>query len=166
MSRPLCALASVGVFAERADKGFESTLLSDTLRSDAPDSLRYKASSELGVPHFSPRGKFMHRLKTGQPSFDQVFRHASLRVVQQESGPRQGLQRLNDRVYQPRRDGGDGGLRLLFRQSKWLLFDPAPPQADDKWPVLPVADICLPVRRLIPNSLPIRRCDHQGSLRL
>jgi hypothetical protein len=73
MYRLLRALASVGVFAERPDKGFESTLLSDTLRSDAPDSLRYKAMSELGVPHFSPRGKFMHRLKTGQPSFDQVF---------------------------------------------------------------------------------------------
>ena len=40
MYRLLRALASVGVFAERADKTFESTPLSDTLRSDAPDSLR------------------------------------------------------------------------------------------------------------------------------
>ena len=73
MHRSLRALASVGVFAERADKTFESTPLSDTLRSEAPDSLRYTAMSELGVPHFGPWGEFMHSLKTGQPSFDDVF---------------------------------------------------------------------------------------------
>jgi SAM-dependent methyltransferase len=55
------------------DKTFESTPLSDTLRSDAPDSLRYTAMSELGVSHFGPWGEFMHSLKTGRPSFDHVF---------------------------------------------------------------------------------------------
>jgi hypothetical protein len=73
MYRLLRALASVGVFAERADKEFESTPLSETLRSDAPDCLRYTAMSELGVSHFGPWGEFMHSLKTGRPSFDHVF---------------------------------------------------------------------------------------------
>ncbi len=71
--RLMRALASVGVFAERADKVFESTPLSDTLRSDVPDSLRYTAMSELGVSHFGPWGELMRSLKTGLPSFDHVF---------------------------------------------------------------------------------------------
>ncbi|MFT3785988.1 MAG: methyltransferase [Tepidisphaeraceae bacterium] len=71
--RLLRALASVGIFSERADGSFENTPLSDTLRTDAPQSLRYTTMSELGLTHFGPWGEILQSLKTGGPSFDHVF---------------------------------------------------------------------------------------------
>lgn len=70
--RLLRALASVGVYRERTDGKFESTPLSDTLKT-GENSLRFTAMSELGVSHYGPWGELMHSLKTGQPAFDRVF---------------------------------------------------------------------------------------------
>ncbi|HEV7301922.1 MAG TPA: methyltransferase [Tepidisphaeraceae bacterium] len=72
MYRLLRALASVGVFRERADGTFELTAVAATLRSDVPDSLRATAMSELGPSHYGAWGEILHSLKTGDPSFDHV----------------------------------------------------------------------------------------------
>lgn len=70
--RLLRALASVGVFAERADGSFELTPIAGTLRTDAPDTLRAFAISELGQSHYPAWGELIHSLRTGAPSFDHV----------------------------------------------------------------------------------------------
>lgn len=70
--RLLRALASVGVYRERDDGKFESTPLSDTLKT-SENSLRFTAMSELGVSHYGPWGELIHSLKTGRPAFDHVF---------------------------------------------------------------------------------------------
>lgn len=71
--RLLRALASVGVFRERADGSFENTPLSWTLSDVAPDSVRALARSELGISHYPVWGEIMYSLKTGKPSFDKVY---------------------------------------------------------------------------------------------
>jgi len=73
MYRLMRALASVGVFRERDDGRFESTPLSDTLKSAGDGSLRYTAISELGLTHYGPWGELLQSLKNGKPSFDAVF---------------------------------------------------------------------------------------------
>lgn len=71
--RVLRALASVGVFAEDAKKGFTLTPLSETLRTDIPGSLRAFATVELGEEHYPAWGELLHSVRTGEIAFDRAF---------------------------------------------------------------------------------------------
>lgn len=76
--RVLRGLASVGIFAEdrQAKDGqrrFASTPLAETLRRDAPGSMRAFAMAELGQEHFVAWGNLLHSVKTGEIAFDNHF---------------------------------------------------------------------------------------------
>jgi ubiquinone/menaquinone biosynthesis C-methylase UbiE len=71
--RVLRALASVGVFGEDARMGFTLTPLAETLRTDAPGSLRAFATVELGEEHYPAWGELLHSVKTGEIAFDRAF---------------------------------------------------------------------------------------------
>ena len=75
--RALRALASVGVFADDGQGRFVQTTLSETLRSDAPGSLRAMAIVELGQEHFPAWGNLMHSVKTGEIAFDNLFKQSA-----------------------------------------------------------------------------------------
>src|SRR5262245_15577546 len=75
--RALRALASVGVFADDGQGRFIQTTLSETLRSDAPGSLRAMAIVELGQEHFPAWGNLMHSVKTGEIAFDNLFKQTA-----------------------------------------------------------------------------------------
>ena len=71
--RLLRALGSAGVFAERSDGTFESTALSNRLRSDTPDSQRAFALS-YGEPWWwNPFGELLHSVKTGETGFIRIY---------------------------------------------------------------------------------------------
>ena len=67
------ALASVGVLTEQTGHWFGLTPLSETLRTDAPGSLRAFATSELGEEHYPAWGELLHSVKTGEIAFDKHF---------------------------------------------------------------------------------------------
>lgn len=73
MSRLLRALTSLGIFAEDTMGRYRQTALSDTLRSDHPESMRPFAMM-LGA-HFlwKPSGMLEDTVRTGQPSFERVY---------------------------------------------------------------------------------------------
>jgi ubiquinone/menaquinone biosynthesis C-methylase UbiE len=75
--RALRALASVGVFADDGQGRFAQTPLSETLRSEAPGSLRAMAIVELGQEHFPAWGNLMHSVKTGEIAFDNLFKQTA-----------------------------------------------------------------------------------------
>ena len=64
------ALSSVGVLTEEADQRFGLTPLSETLRTDAPGSLRAFATVELGEEHYPAWGELLSSVKTGEIAFD------------------------------------------------------------------------------------------------
>ncbi len=70
--RILRALASCGVFAERADGRFELTPLAEPLRADAPGSLRDTAIFMGADWHWRVWGQTMHSVMTGQAAWAQV----------------------------------------------------------------------------------------------
>jgi hypothetical protein len=72
--RLLRALASVGIFAEDEERRFAQTPLSDTLRTDAPVSMRWTAMVELGQEHFVGWGNLMHSIQTGEIAFDAQYK--------------------------------------------------------------------------------------------
>ena len=65
--RVLRLLASLGVFAETAPGSFALTPLGETLRSDAPDSVRNFAITETAPGHWLPWGRLHESLRSGQP---------------------------------------------------------------------------------------------------
>jgi ubiquinone/menaquinone biosynthesis C-methylase UbiE len=71
--RVLRALASVGVFSEDKKRGFALTPLAETLRTDAPGSLRAFATVELGEEHYPAWGELLHSVRTGEIAFDRAF---------------------------------------------------------------------------------------------
>ena len=71
--RVLRGLASVGVFAEDSQGRFVSTPLAETLRRDAPGSMRAFAMAELGQEHFKAWGNLLHSVRTGEIAFDNHF---------------------------------------------------------------------------------------------
>jgi hypothetical protein len=73
LARLLRALVSVGVLAQTADGKLSLTPLSETLRTDAPGSVRWFAISELGEEHYPAWGDLMYSVKTGGIAFDHVF---------------------------------------------------------------------------------------------
>ena len=62
--RVLRALASVGVFHEDGKRVFALTPLAETLRTDAPGSLRAFATVELGEEHYPAWGELLHSVQT------------------------------------------------------------------------------------------------------
>jgi hypothetical protein len=70
--RLLRALASVGVFREDEHRRFSNTPLSDTLREDAPDSMRSMALFLCEGPHWAAWGEFLYSVRTGRSAFERV----------------------------------------------------------------------------------------------
>src|SRR5215217_5083720 len=70
--RLLRALASVGVFAEEDGDRFGLTPLAELLRSDVPGSMRALARM-YGSEQFQAWAGLEESIRTGKPSFDQVF---------------------------------------------------------------------------------------------
>ena len=73
MGRLLRALTTLGIFVEDTAGRYRQTALSDTLRSDHPESIRPLAMM-LGA-HFvwKPSGALDETVRTGQPSFERVY---------------------------------------------------------------------------------------------
>src|SRR6267143_1021451 len=73
MARLLRALTSLGIFVEDMTGRYRQTALSDTLRSDHPESIRPFAMM-LGA-HFvwKPSGALQETVRTGQPSFERGY---------------------------------------------------------------------------------------------
>lgn len=68
--RALRAIASVGIFTENDGRTFANTPMSETLRSDHPNTVR-DLTIWLGDPeHWNAYGEFMHSVKTGEPAWD------------------------------------------------------------------------------------------------
>ena len=65
--RVLRLLASLDVFAEVAPRTFGLTPLGETLRSDAPDSVRNFAITETAPGHWLPWGRLHDSVRTGRP---------------------------------------------------------------------------------------------------
>ncbi|QRN96637.1 methyltransferase [Archangium violaceum] len=72
LRRLLRTLSSVGVFAETEDGRFELTPLSQTLRSDVPDSLRGYLMLVDSEWFWRGWAQLPHAVKTGQPGFEQA----------------------------------------------------------------------------------------------
>jgi hypothetical protein len=73
LGRLLRALASLGIFVEDTTGRYRQTALSETLRSDHPESIRPFAMM-LGS-HFvwKPSGALEETVRTGQPAFERVY---------------------------------------------------------------------------------------------
>lgn len=65
--RVLRLLTSLGVFAEVTPRTFRLTPLGETLRSDAPDSVRNFAITETAPGHWLPWGRLLDSVRTGRP---------------------------------------------------------------------------------------------------
>jgi hypothetical protein len=73
LGRLLRALTSLGIFVEDVAGRFRQTALSDTLRSEHPESIRPFAMM-LGSHFFwRPSGMLEEAVRTGQPSFERVY---------------------------------------------------------------------------------------------
>jgi SAM-dependent methyltransferase len=71
--RLLRALASLGLFAESADRRFKLTSMGQLLRSDHPESLAGYARFTAHDVTWRPWGQLGYSVKTGMPAFDHVF---------------------------------------------------------------------------------------------
>jgi hypothetical protein len=71
--RLLRGLASVGLFAESADRRFKLTPMGQLLRSDHPESLAGYAQFTAHDSTWRPWGRLGYSVKTGMPAFDHVF---------------------------------------------------------------------------------------------
>jgi SAM-dependent methyltransferase len=71
--RLLRALASLGLFAESADRRFKLTSMGQLLRSDHPESLAGYARFTAHDITWRPWGHLGYSVKTGMPAFDHVF---------------------------------------------------------------------------------------------
>lgn len=71
--RLLRALAGAGVFAEEEGGRFRLTPLGETLRSEAPGSLRALAIVELGLDHYQAWEHLLYSLRTGKVAFEHRF---------------------------------------------------------------------------------------------
>jgi SAM-dependent methyltransferase len=65
--RVLRLLASLGVFVESSSGSFGLTPLGETLRSDAPGSVRNFAITETAPGHWLPWGRLAESVRTGRP---------------------------------------------------------------------------------------------------
>ena len=74
--RLLRALASVGVFAESADRRFKLTPMGQLLRRDHSESMAGYALFTAHDSTWRPWGRLDYSVKTGMPAFDAVFARA------------------------------------------------------------------------------------------
>jgi hypothetical protein len=76
LSRPLFrvmrALAAQGVFTQDSSDRFGLTPISQLLRSDAKDSMRYIAIAS-GEEHYKAAGDMIHTVKTGETAFNHLY---------------------------------------------------------------------------------------------
>jgi hypothetical protein len=68
--RVLRFLASEGVFTQTADGSFALTPMAETLRRDAPGSLRPTILLQAGKTLWQAWGHLAHAVRTGEPAFD------------------------------------------------------------------------------------------------
>lgn len=98
--RFLRALASAGLIEEAAPRTFASTPLSDTLRSDRPDSLRSVARLGGHPLHWQAWGRLLHSVRTGEPGFDAAHGRGFFEALGADSTLTEalhaGLARLDD----------------------------------------------------------------------
>lgn len=73
LRRLMRALAGIGLFAEVEKGRYSLTPLSETLRSDAPNSLRAFALMQGSQWHWRGWGEFEHTVRTGQNGVEKVF---------------------------------------------------------------------------------------------
>ncbi|MEA2696422.1 MAG: hypothetical protein QOI66_693 [Myxococcales bacterium] len=73
LRRLLRAAASVGILSEVSPGTFASTPLGDTLRKDAPGSLRDLVVAELAPGHWLPWGQLYEAVKTGRSQARQTL---------------------------------------------------------------------------------------------
>src|ERR1700693_4985380 len=66
--RLLRLLSSVGVFTQVAPRSFGLTALGETLRSDAPGSVRNFAIAETAPGHWQPWGRLEESVRTSKPA--------------------------------------------------------------------------------------------------
>ncbi len=70
--RVMRALAAQGVFTQDPSDRFGLTPISQLLRSDAPDSMRYIVIS-YGERQYEAAGKLIHTVRTGKTAFDHIY---------------------------------------------------------------------------------------------
>lgn len=70
--RVLRSLASVGAFVESAEKTFSNTPMTETLRSDAPNSTRDTTIWMGEEEHWRVYGSLLYSVQTGKPAWDKV----------------------------------------------------------------------------------------------
>jgi hypothetical protein len=70
--RVLRTLASVGAFAEGSGKTFSNTSMTETLRSDHPNSTRDLTIWLHEPEHWNVYAALMHSVKTGKPAWDHI----------------------------------------------------------------------------------------------
>lgn len=68
--RVLRAVASVGIFSEADGKTFSNTPMSETLRSDHPNTVRDLVIWVNEPEHWKVYGELMHSVNTGKPAWD------------------------------------------------------------------------------------------------
>ncbi len=86
--RMMRALASVEIFRENEKGEFTNTVLSETLKSDVPGSMKAMAIAQLG-DHYNAWGNLLYSIKTGNIAFDKV---EGMNVWQYyETHPEEGL---------------------------------------------------------------------------
>ena len=71
LNRVLRALVSVGIFNKNQEGVYSNNVLSETLRSDVPGSMKAMAIAQLG-DHYNAWGNLIYSIKTGKTAFDQV----------------------------------------------------------------------------------------------
>jgi hypothetical protein len=72
LARVLRLLASEGVFAETNDGRFAMTPMAETLRHDAPGSMRPQVRNGGRDTIWRSWGQLLHSVRTGEPAFDHV----------------------------------------------------------------------------------------------
>jgi hypothetical protein len=73
LGRLLRALTSLGIFVEDTEGRYRQTPLSDTLRSDHPESIRAFAMMLGSDFVWKPCGALEETVRTGQPSFERLY---------------------------------------------------------------------------------------------
>jgi len=82
--RLLRALASVGIFLHVGDDCFALSRLAESLRADAPGSLRAMVIT-IGEIHYQACGNLLYSVQTGAPAFNNVFGTSLFDYLQQNA---------------------------------------------------------------------------------
>ena len=72
LRRVMRLLASIGIFSEAEPGSFVATPMSDLLRDDRPDSVRYLAMQQ-GSPTYRAAGELLQSVRTGEPTAEAVL---------------------------------------------------------------------------------------------